>query len=228
MNTRYLLAIGTCLALSSGGVAAATALEGDIEVGNKVMAEDAYPNIGGMALKTGLGECLRLGAWTDDNMSNGCEGIEDADAAKDGGAEKVTDTASNSASEAAPAPQKSRIDTKKLNEMALFDVDSDQLNAAGLDAIEGLFGQLAEYKGVTAIDIAGHTDNTGGETYNMSLSERRAGTIAGLLSERYPDANITTVGKGEVAPIATNDTAAGRQKNRRVEINITAHRMTFE
>ena len=93
--------------------------------------------------------------------------------------------------------------------------------------MDGLIAQLDGYKGVTAISVVGHTDSRGSEAYNQSLSERRAATIASMLQSRYADANVTSKGMGETSPIATNDTAAGRQSNRRVEVQITAHKMTF-
>ena len=79
---------------------------------------------------------------------------------------------------------------------------------------------LAEFD-QTVVEVAGHTDSTGSEQYNQSLSERRAGSVAsylrsqGVISER-----LITVGMGELRPVADNTTAAGRQANRRVEITM--------
>jgi OOP family OmpA-OmpF porin len=65
----------------------------------------------------------------------------------------------------------------------------------------------------------GHTDSIGTERYNQKLSERRAAAVkAYLVSKGIPASKITTIGKGETQPVATNKTAAGRQKNRRVDI----------
>ena len=94
--------------------------------------------------------------------------------------------------------------------------------------MEGLFEELSEFRGVTAISVIGHTDSTGPEEYNLSLSEQRAATVAAMLEERYPDAAVEIVGRGESDPIATNDTREGRQMNRRVEIDVTASQETFE
>jgi outer membrane protein OmpA-like peptidoglycan-associated protein len=71
------------------------------------------------------------------------------------------------------------------------------------------------------IQIAGHTDSQGGETSNMDLSTRRAASVGAYLNSTGVNTNrITSVGRGESAPVATNDTAAGRAINRRVEVTI--------
>ena len=65
------------------------------------------------------------------------------------------------------------------------------------------------------------TDSTGAESYNQSLSERRASSVASYLSSRgVPSQRLITVGGGELHPVASNDTAEGREQNRRVEITI--------
>ena len=65
----------------------------------------------------------------------------------------------------------------------------------------------------------GHTDSIGTDEYNQKLSERRAAAVKDyLVSKGMPAAKITTIGKGESQPVATNKTAEGRQKNRRVDI----------
>jgi OOP family OmpA-OmpF porin len=65
----------------------------------------------------------------------------------------------------------------------------------------------------------GHTDSIGSDAYNQKLSERRAAAVKDyLVSKGIPASKITTIGKGESQPVATNKTAEGRQKNRRVDI----------
>lgn len=69
------------------------------------------------------------------------------------------------------------------------------------------------------LTVAGNTDNTGNENYNQTLSLRRAESVkAALVQQGVPAAGITTVGNGSAKPIASNDTADGRAKNRRVDI----------
>jgi len=69
--------------------------------------------------------------------------------------------------------------------------------------------------------VEGHTDSVGSETYNMDLSIRRATAVKNLLVQRGVAENrIEVIGFGKTMPVATNDTEAGRMKNRRVEIKI--------
>jgi outer membrane protein OmpA-like peptidoglycan-associated protein len=73
----------------------------------------------------------------------------------------------------------------------------------------------------TYVDVYGHTDSTGSDSYNQSLSERRAVAVADyLVSRGVESARLETLGYGETQPIATNDTEDGRAQNRRVEIKI--------
>ncbi len=88
---------------------------------------------------------------------------------------------------------------------------------ATLDKVAGV---LADYR-ETYVDVYGHTDSTGSDTYNQDLSERRARSVADYLSSHgVQDARIASRGFGETQPIASNETEAGRAENRRVEIKI--------
>ncbi len=105
---------------------------------------------------------------------------------------------------------------------ALFATDSHELNAAGEGALTALVARLSNFQEVESISVMGHTDSTGSEDYNQALSERRAATVAAFLEAAYPGVAITSSGAGESNPVDSNDTAAGRQANRRVEIEVTA------
>src|SRR5210317_424782 len=73
----------------------------------------------------------------------------------------------------------------------------------------------------TVVEVAGHTDSTGSDEYNQSLSERRAGSVAAYLqSQGVIPARLITVGMGETRPVSDNGTTGGRQLNRRVEITM--------
>jgi len=73
----------------------------------------------------------------------------------------------------------------------------------------------------TLIRVEGHTDSRGSNEYNMDLSNRRANAVKNLLVQRgIAGSRIEAVAFGETMPVASNDTEAGRQKNRRVEIKI--------
>lgn len=77
----------------------------------------------------------------------------------------------------------------------------------------------------TTVDIVGHADSTGSDSYNQGLSERRASSVAAyLISRNVIRERLYVAGMGERAPIASNDTDAGRAQNRRVEIVIRPFR----
>ena len=104
----------------------------------------------------------------------------------------------------------------------LFDFDSANLRSEARENLSTLAQSLQEYPN-TDVMIIGHTDSRGSDAYNQGLSERRAGSASDyLLARGISRARITTLGKGESEPVATNETEAGRQENRRVEIAIYA------
>lgn len=218
MNPGKAIAFGACLSLVSLGVSAQIKVEGDVEASG-----NSYVAAGGMVLKTGLDECLHSGTFSDDTAINVCEGIADE-------VEEVAEVepveAETEVAEAPPAPV-GKIDTRQFSEQALFDTDSAELNSAGIAAMNDMFTALAEYKGITDLSVIGHTDSRGEEAYNQALSERRAQAVADLIAAKYPDVNMDVQGMGETSPAASNDTAEGRQLNRRVEVNVTATRMIF-
>ena len=79
---------------------------------------------------------------------------------------------------------------------------------------------LKNYPGLK-IEIGGHTDNTGSEKANMDLSKNRARAVMDYLIEKgMPRQSIKAVGYGQSKPIASNNTAEGKKKNRRVELTI--------
>ncbi|MBW2450981.1 MAG: OmpA family protein [Deltaproteobacteria bacterium] len=102
----------------------------------------------------------------------------------------------------------------------LFDVDSANLKPGAYDEIGRVSRVLNQYP-ETNIQVAGHTDSTGSETYNQQLSERRAANVENaLIGQGVAPNRISTIGFGEAAPIADNNSEAGRQLNRRVVITI--------
>lgn len=102
----------------------------------------------------------------------------------------------------------------------LFAVNSSSLLAGSYDELNRVANVLKQYP-ETNIQIAGHTDSSGSEDYNQRLSERRAESVKNaLVGTGVNPSRLTTVGYGESKPIASNNTEAGRQQNRRVEIRI--------
>jgi outer membrane protein OmpA-like peptidoglycan-associated protein len=101
-----------------------------------------------------------------------------------------------------------------------FATNSADLNAGFFEVLNSVALVVNEFS-QTVIEVAGHTDNTGTDQYNQQLSERRAGAVAAYLGTRSVRSDrIITVGMGEGRPIAGNDTEAGRQQNRRVELTL--------
>ncbi len=112
-------------------------------------------------------------------------------------------------------------------EGTLFPTNSDQLKPAAQENMRRFAASLAAYPDTRAM-IVGHTDSRGTAAYNLDLSDRRAQSTAGFLVAQGIDrARLTTAGRGETEPIATNDTDAGRQQNRRVEVAIYASGATL-
>lgn len=103
----------------------------------------------------------------------------------------------------------------------LFDVNSSTVKAGGYDELQRVAGVLNNYP-QTTIQIAGHTDSSGSDQYNMQLSQQRANAVKNaLVGYGVAPARLMTIGYGESKPIASNATEAGRQMNRRVAITIT-------
>ncbi len=101
-----------------------------------------------------------------------------------------------------------------------FDSNSAAVRPGLHSEINRVAGVLNQYPS-TLVRVEGHTDSRGSNEFNMDLSKRRANEVKNLLVQRgLGDGRIEVVGFGETTPVATNDTEAGRQKNRRVEIKI--------
>jgi outer membrane protein OmpA-like peptidoglycan-associated protein len=102
----------------------------------------------------------------------------------------------------------------------LFPFDSSDILPAGRENLRNLANSMHQFPGHDVM-IVGHTDSRGTASYNQALSERRARAAANLLTANgVPSHRIQTVGRGMTEPIASNETEAGRQMNRRVEIAI--------
>jgi outer membrane protein OmpA-like peptidoglycan-associated protein len=103
----------------------------------------------------------------------------------------------------------------------LFETGRADLRAGSVADLDQLARFLAKYPDRT-VTIEGHTDSVGGEDYNVGLSHRRAESVRSyLLRQGIDTTRIQTQGMGESVPVASNDTAGGRQQNRRVEIIVS-------
>jgi outer membrane protein OmpA-like peptidoglycan-associated protein len=105
----------------------------------------------------------------------------------------------------------------------LFDTGSSALSAGAYQRLRSLADTLKRYPD-TNIVVKGHTDSTGDESYNLRLSEERADNVRRyLVAEGVGSHRATAIGYGEAFPMASNASPAGRQQNRRVEIEIRAN-----
>ncbi len=109
----------------------------------------------------------------------------------------------------------------------LFDTGAATLKP-GADLALGRVSEFLQKNPETKLIVEGHTDSVGSDASNESLSQRRADAVkAALLSRGIQSDRIETTGRGEGFPVASNDTQAGRQQNRRVEIIFSNEAGTF-
>jgi len=105
----------------------------------------------------------------------------------------------------------------------LFETESDVLNTSARQNLNALAENLGKHPN-TDLLIVGHTDSRGTDSFNLSLSERRAAAVLNYLaSQGVNRARLRPAGRGESEPLATNETEDGRQQNRRVEVAIYAN-----
>jgi len=101
-----------------------------------------------------------------------------------------------------------------------FDTDRSDLRASFLEVLGSIVKVLNHYPD-TMLNIVGHTDSTGSDAYNMTLSNKRANAVSQhLISRNVAPSRVSAMGAGERYPVASNQTAEGRALNRRVELSI--------
>ncbi|KVN23978.1 hypothetical protein WJ63_19210 [Burkholderia pyrrocinia] len=147
----------------------------------------------------------------------------DAEKALRDGADPATLIFQCSAPEAAaPAPAATPAPVGQLNISgdALFDTGQATLTASAKASLDALLDKQGDATFALA-SVTGYTDSVGGDAYNLALSQRRAEAVAGYLREHGLNAReVSATGRGKADPVASNDTAAGRASNRRVEISL--------
>ncbi|MBA2611082.1 MAG: OmpA family protein [Bacteroidetes bacterium] len=118
-------------------------------------------------------------------------------------------------------PEIAREDIVKINVIAskiYFETGSDKLKLISNSQLDDLASILQRYDGVT-LTVEGHTDNVGDDAYNMTLSQKRTESVKSYLeSKGIAASRLNAIGYGETKPVADNKTAAGKAKNRRVEL----------
>jgi outer membrane protein OmpA-like peptidoglycan-associated protein len=103
----------------------------------------------------------------------------------------------------------------------LFDTGSSTLRTAAREKLAKISGIVLAHPGLS-LQIEGHTDSVGGDQMNQQLSERRADSVRDfLIAQGVAGSSVTAKGFGKTQPIASNDTADGRQKNRRVDLVVS-------
>jgi outer membrane protein OmpA-like peptidoglycan-associated protein len=103
----------------------------------------------------------------------------------------------------------------------LFDTAKFTLRPLAREKLAKVAGIVSGHPGLR-LDVEGHTDSVGSDSYNQTLSEQRGESVRGYLTQQgMPAGSVTSKGFGKTQPAASNDTAKGRQENRRVEIVIS-------
>jgi OOP family OmpA-OmpF porin len=214
LNKVAMLFAVAAIATAAGAQTRVTAADG----GNRI---DNWQNgTGELVWKNGTNEyCWRDAEWTPATAAVGC----------DGALVKVAEVAPAPAAAPMPAPAPAARPVPAAGKVtyaadAFFDFDKSVLKPAGKAALDDLVGKVKNIN-LEVIIAVGHTDSVGTAKYNQKLSVRRAEAVKAYLVSRGIEKNrVYTEGKGESQPVASNKTAAGRAKNRRVEIEVVGTR----
>lgn len=115
------------------------------------------------------------------------------------------------------ASEQGLLDQTLANRTIEFETGSATLTPQGRAILDQMAGALAKMSSRT-VEIIGHTDNSGNRTSNIALSQARADAVKGyLVTKGIASQQLTTTGVGPDQPIAPNDSADGRARNRRIE-----------
>jgi len=122
---------------------------------------------------------------------------------------------------AAPKRVEVKDDRIELNEKIQFALAEATILPESHSLLNEVVAAINEHKNIGKVDIIGHTSDEGADAYNLDLSQKRAKAVGEYLTSHGVDAGrLQSKGLGETQPIADNATAAGREKNRRVEFLI--------
>ena len=200
------------LKLLTGSVAAVALVSGSALAQEVKVLTDSQ----GVPVRDSQGQCV----LTSGIAHPDCQPKKDAPAPAPS-APAAPGAAAAPAKPAAPAAKPAPASVKQavvIQADALFDFDKSVLRPDGKKNIDDALAKLAGVD-VEMVIATGHTDSVGTDAYNQKLSERRAAAVKEYLASKgIATSKITTLGKGESQPVATNKTKEGRQKNRRVDI----------
>lgn len=187
----------------------------------------------GVIARDPFGLCWRTGYWTPADAVPGCDLPLCVEPAKlENGkcvtpppvvvpVEPVAQPTPPAVVPPTPTPSSEKV---SFSADALFDFDKAVLKPEGKSKLDDLTSKLQGIN-LEVIIAVGHTDSVGTDAYNQKLSVRRAEAVKAYLQAKGIEPNrIYTEGKGEKQPVASNKTAAGRAKNRRVEIEVVGTR----
>ena len=188
----------------------------------------------GVIARNPFGLCWRTGYWTPADAVPGCDAplCVEPERLENGKCvapppPPVATTAP--ATPTAPTPVPVPVPTSEkvsYSADAFFDFDKAVLKPAGQASLDDLVSKLKDIN-LEVIIAVGHTDSVGTDAYNQKLSVRRAEAVKSYLQGKGVESSrIYTEGKGKSQPVADNATAAGRAKNRRVEIEVVGTRGT--
>jgi OOP family OmpA-OmpF porin len=189
-----------------------------------------WKSAAGDVWKNASGECWRDASWTPATAAPGCDGalmtptaapapMAAAPAAPAAAVAPAAAAPAALAPVAAPASAKVTFDAD-----AYFDFDKSALKPEGKAKMDDLVNK-SKGMNLEVIIAVGHTDSVGADGYNQKLSVARAESVkAYLLSKGIEKSRVYTEGKGEANPVADNKSAAGRAKNRRVDIELVGTR----
>jgi len=196
--------------------------------GAKVDANGCPMDSDGDGVLDGLDQCEHTpkGAVVD---AKGCPVDSDGDGVADG-LDQCPNTPAGLKVDASGCPiEVSEKETQLLDTGMIrlqdinFDVGKATLRPESFPLLDEVARILLQYPMLT-LEIGGHTDNSGTKAKNVALSDARAKSVLGYLSQKYPGldaSHFTTVGYGPMVPVASNGTVLGRAKNRRVEFRVT-------
>ena len=197
--------------------AVATVAGSAFAAGSTINSDNWRNGHGNLIWKNGTNElCWRDAYWTPATAAPGCDGALQAPAAT------PTPPAVAPVPPAPPAPVAAQKVTYAAD--AFFDFDKSVLKPEGRAKLDDLVGKIQGIN-LEVIIAVGHTDSVGSDAYNQRLSVRRAEAVKAYLVTKGIERNrIYTEGKGKKQPIASNATAEGRAKNRRVEVEVVGTR----